>query len=129
MSEIDVSSSYAPSVGKRLLWWFGIYLCGAIIVSILTKEPTALLFFPGGLFFAAGPLLPRVWIDSPFIGLAALAVCGFAYLIHLILTVAISSQLIYRFLMVVLIVMVVIDSVGYVSNSYLESSPNYYHGP
>ena len=121
-----------PRLNVRLAWWFSVYLCGAILVFILTKQTSALLLFPGGLLSAAGPLLGGSWIAyTPLTagGVLGITLCGFTYLIHLLLTLAMPSQRTFRFLMLVLIIVVVVNSFFYTWDyyRYRDSSSYLYH--
>ena len=91
--------SYVPSLGKRLLLWFGVYfgfqlpLIGLLPFFWLFPMGLATRFFP-----------PLSIQDSPSQA-AQLAAYGF-YVVHLTLSLAIKSRWVFLILMIILLVVV-----------------------
>jgi hypothetical protein len=85
--------TYAPSIGKRLAWWFGIYFV------------MGFWLFPIGLCSYIDPLLPHPDGTEPSADLSVGIAYGF-YLLHLIVSLAIPSKRIFCILMIILVVAV-----------------------
>ncbi len=97
-------SRYLPSFGKRLLWWFGIYL--VLQLPLIQFFPFFWLF-PNGLikyFFHVDPTVP----DGPaLLGFPVLFLVGWSlYLAHLVLSLLVPSKKAFIILMAILIVLV-----------------------
>ena len=102
----DKNELYQPTFPFRLLYWFGIYLCGALPIALLTMSPGPLLGFPWGLFFAIN------FFKATFIPESMILVIYGIYVVHLFISLFIPSFRIFHFLKFVLIVVVTINLLG-----------------
>jgi hypothetical protein len=87
---------YTPSVGVRLLWWFGIYVAAQLPLAFSSSPFWA---FPAG--------LAVLLLSSTAPSLNSLLPIGYvSYFVHLILSLTVRSKNFFRILMVILLVMV-----------------------
>lgn len=101
----ESDSRYSPGIGKRLLWWFGIYFIPQVL--LIGFIPFFYLF-PTGLSYLIDPKLPKIGGQPTMLGYAPYAV----YVAHFVLSMVIPSRRIFTVLMAVLIIIVCLNVYG-----------------
>ena len=101
IQEID----FEPSLGNRILWWFGIYFAAQLP---LIKYIAGFYLFPFGLavyyrfLISSGDGQNQGWMLFPYA----------LYVIHLVLSLCWPNPKAFRILMIILVVIVVLNLVG-----------------
>jgi len=109
MSDKEQLNSYAPSIGVRLLCWFGIYF-GAQLPLIFFAF--AFWMFPMGLAAYLFSIFPRITVPNQFINVTACTLAYAFYLIHLTLSLTVRNKRTFIVLMIILIIAVCLTLFG-----------------
>ena len=109
MSDKKQLKPYAPSVGVRLLWWFGIYFGAQLPFYI--RAPGLIIWigkFPEG---ALAPFVPSDFVSDPG---GILGTLGYAvYLGHFILNLVVRTKRVFFLLMIILILLLCLTLYGW----------------
>ena len=112
MAENEITlSSNVPTLGARLLWWFGIYFAAQLFLIYLSPFLSPSLFW----MFPAGPSLTLISHDTSERMADTLCISSYAlYVVHLSLTLTIRNRRAFVVLMFLLTILVGLSLYGLV---------------